>query len=167
MDQSVDPANRPGHRQLRAHLPGLPRRGAPPLPSIAATRAPAEKGSGIVDCALYETGVRRGGRVPMDVALDNAREVGDGFVWIGLHEPTAEEFDDVARHFGLHPLAVEDAVHAHQRPKLEIYGDIVFVVLKTVRYVDSIEVVDIGELMLFLGPKFVVAVRHGSASPLT
>ena len=123
--------------------------------------------SGIVDCALYETGVRKGGRVPMEVALDAAREVGDGFVWIGLHEPTAAEFAEVARRFGLHPLAVEDAVHAHQRPKLEVYGDIVFVVLKTVRYVDSTEVVDIGELMLFLGAKFVVAVRHGSASPLT
>ena len=167
MDEIVEATSRSGRRAPGAHVPGLPRRSAPPVGRLTATGTPAEQVSGIVDCALYETGVRRGGRVPIDVALKNAREVGDGFVWIGLHEPTAEEFDDVARHFGLHPLAVEDAVHAHQRPKLEVYGDIVFVVLKTVRYVDSIEVVDIGELMLFLGAKFVVAVRHGSASPLT
>jgi magnesium transporter len=123
--------------------------------------------TGIVDCALYENGARRGGRVPLNVALESAQDVDDGFVWIGLHEPTPEEFDAVTAEFGLHPLAVEDAIHAHQRAKLEIYGDIAFMVLKTVRYVDPEEVLDIGEVMLFLGPKFVITVRHGAASPLT
>ncbi len=127
----------------------------------------SDQRTGIVDCALYEDGARRGGIVPLDVALESAQEVEDGFVWIGLHEPTTAEFDAVAAEFGLHPLAVEDAIHAHQRAKLEIYGDIAFMVLKTVRYVDSEEVLDVGEIMLFLGPKFVIAVRHGAASPLS
>jgi len=129
---------------------------------------PREPGTrpGIVDCALYEDGVRRGGLVPLDVALESAHEVDEGFVWIGLYEPTPAEFDAVTAEFGLHPLAVEDAIHAHQRAKLEIYGDIAFMVLKTVRYVDPEEVLDIGEVMLFLGPKFAVTVRHGAASPL-
>ncbi|MEV0649583.1 magnesium and cobalt transport protein CorA [Phytomonospora sp. NPDC050363] len=123
--------------------------------------------SGIVDCALYIDGVRQGGRVPLDIALETAQEAEDGFVWIGLHEPTAGQFDAVAAEFGLHPLAVEDAVHAHQRAKLEIYGDIAFAVLKTVRYVDPEEVIEVGEVMVFLGAKFAVTVRHGQAASLT
>ncbi len=132
--------------------------------------------SPIVDCALYEDGVRRGGVVPLDTALQAAQaasqraaaQPGDAepFVWIGLHEPSGEEFEAVAEKFGLHPLAVEDAVHAHQRPKLETYGDTVFLVLKTVRYVDHDEVVDVGEVMIFVGANFVVSVRHGAATPL-
>ena len=72
-----------------------------------------------------------------------------------------------AEHFELHPLAVEDAVHAHQRAKLEVHGgDTLFVVLKTARYVDSDELIEIGEVMVFLGERFVVTVRHGEGSPL-
>jgi magnesium transporter len=134
--------------------------------------APAKE-SAIVDCALYEDGHRQGGVVPLHVALEtahrsaeHAEEPGGNFLWIGLYEPSSEEFDSVAHEFALHPLAVEDAVHAHQRPKLEIYGDIVFVVLKTIRYVDPTEVIEVGEVMLFLGPDFVISVRHGSASSL-
>ncbi|WP_412543549.1 magnesium and cobalt transport protein CorA [Longispora sp. K20-0274] len=123
--------------------------------------------AGIVDCALYEDGVRKGGRIPLDTALESAQDVADGFVWIGLYEPTNEQLAAVAAEFGLHPLAVEDAVNAHQRAKLEVYGDIAFMVFKTVRYVDPTEVIEVGEVMVFLGPKFVVTVRHGLASPLT
>jgi magnesium transporter len=83
-----------------------------------------------------------------------------------LHEPTAEEFQNTAETFDLHPLAVEDAIHAHQRPKLERYGDSLFVVLKPAIYVDSNEVVDVGQVMVFLGPDFVVTVRHGRAGAL-
>ncbi len=90
----------------------------------------------------------------------------DQFVWIGLHEPTEEEFDSVRREFALHPLAVEDAINAHQRPKLEEYDDSVFVVLKTARYVDHEEVVQLGEIDLFIGEGFIVSVRHGAASGL-
>jgi magnesium transporter len=136
----------------------------PPVPTDQP--AGAADGSPIVDCALYEGGQRRGGRVPLEVALDTARRSTGGFVWLGLYRPTAAEFDRVTQEFALHPLAVEDAVHAHQRPKLEQYGDLRFVVLKTVRYVDSAEVIEVGEVMLFLGPEFVITVRHGDASPL-
>jgi magnesium transporter len=120
----------------------------------------------IVDCAVYENGSRRPGRIELHEAYEAGRSEDDAFVWIGLHEPTEEEFDSVRREFNLHELAVEDAIKAHQRPKLEVYGDSLFVVLKTARYVDPIEVVEFGEIMIFLGKGFVVVVRHGEASEL-
>jgi magnesium transporter len=116
----------------------------------------------IVDCAVYEDGRRRDGELTVDEAGRASREEGS-FVWLGLHEPTAEEFDSIARQFDLHELAVEDAIKAHQRPKVELYGDTLFVVLKTARYVDSQEVIQVGELMLFVHPGFIVTVRHGEA----
>ncbi|CAN5484993.1 magnesium/cobalt transporter CorA [soil metagenome] len=121
----------------------------------------------IVDCAVYESGLRREGVVSLDEAMETATSRPDGFVWIGVHEPGAKEFDSLATEFKLHPLAVEDAVHAHQRPKLEVYGDTIFVVLNTVRYVDSVEVVEIGQVMLFIGAGFVVSVRHGTSNALS
>ena len=96
----------------------------------------------IGDCGIYEDGQRQPGRLPFEDAGDAARGTA-GFVWIGLQQPTAEEVAVVAREFDLPALAVEDAVKAHQRPKLEVYGDVVFVVLKPVRYVDHDEVVDV------------------------
>jgi magnesium transporter len=119
----------------------------------------------IVDCAIYEDGVRRDGDVELDHAYDVRREPGK-FVWIGLYEPTEEEFETLTREFDLHPLAVEDALEAHQRPKVEVYGDMLFLVLKTARYVDPEEIVEIGELLVFLGEDFVITVRHGEASEL-
>jgi len=119
----------------------------------------------IVDCAIYEDGVRRDGKVDLANAYDERHEAGK-FVWIGLVEPTEEEFDSLRREFNLHPLAVEDAIHAHQRPKLEIYGDMVFLVLKTARYVDPEEVIRLGEVLVFLGQDYVITVRHGEASSL-
>jgi magnesium transporter len=86
-------------------------------------------------------------------------------VWIGLHEPTNEEFDSVRREFGLHELAVEDAMKGHQRPKLEVYDDDLFVVLKTARYFEP-DVLEFGEILIFVGDQFVVSVRHGEATPL-
>jgi magnesium transporter len=120
-------------------------------------------GGVIVDCAVYEAGHRRQGPVAIQDALHTADACHDAFVWIGLHEPTAEEFEEVTKYFELHPLAVEDAIHAHQRPKLEHYDGDLFVVLKTARYVDPTEVVDIGQVMLFVGAHFVVTVRHGKS----
>jgi magnesium transporter len=119
----------------------------------------------IIDCAVYQDGKRR----PGELALDDAYEAGheeDAFVWIGLYEPDEAEFDSVRREFNLHELAVEDAITAHQRPKLEVYDDTVFVVLKTARYIEETETVEFGEIMLFIGPQFVVAVRHKPASAL-
>jgi magnesium transporter len=122
----------------------------------------------IVDCALYRDGVR----VPLDTdgldlsAVRDARR-GDGdFIWVGLHEPDPAEMDQVSALFDLHPLAVEDALHAHQRPKLERYDDDVFLVLKTLWYVDALDAVETGEINLFLGPGYVVSVRHGEGTEL-
>jgi magnesium transporter len=119
----------------------------------------------IVDCAIYEAGRRRDGKVELEHAYD-LRQEENTFVWIGLYEPTEQEFDSLAREFKLHPLAVEDAIHAHQRPKLEVFGEMVLLVLKTARYVDPTEVVQLGELLVFLGHDFVITVRHGEASSL-
>jgi magnesium transporter len=114
----------------------------------------------IVDYAVYESGHR----VPDEVALDELQErcrVGRGFAWIGLYEPTADEFDAVTREFGLHKLAVEDAINAHQRPKVERYGDSLFLVLKTARWDAEADDVFFGEVMVFLGEDFIIAVRQG------
>jgi magnesium transporter len=119
----------------------------------------------ILDCAIYEDGVRRDGRVELAHAYDERHEPGK-FVWVGLYEPTEEEFDSLRREFDLHPLAVEDAIHAHQRPKLEVYADMVFLVLKTARYVDPTEVIQLGEVLVFIGEDFIITVRHGEASSL-
>jgi magnesium transporter len=119
----------------------------------------------IVDCAVYAEGRRRDGEVPVHKAMEACREP-NAFTWIGLHEPTEEEFESIRTEFELHPLAVEDAIHAHERPKLEVYDDMVFIVLKTARYVDSKEVVRLGEILIFLGRDFIITVRHGEASGL-
>jgi magnesium transporter len=120
----------------------------------------------IVDCAVYEDGSRRAGGVELHDAYDAVRERTDAWVWIGLHEPGMEEFDSVAREFELHELAVEDAVKAQQRPKLEIYGDTVFLVMKTVTYIDETEDIETGQIMLFVGPHFLISVRHGAGADL-
>ncbi len=119
----------------------------------------------IVDCAIYRDGHRTDGPGDFSDALGAARSAG-GFVWIGLHEPTEEEFEQVSQEFGLHPLAVEDALKAHQRPKLEVYEDSLFAVLKPVVYEPESDDVSTGELMIFLGDAFAVVVRHGEGAPL-
>jgi magnesium transporter len=120
----------------------------------------------IVDCAVYEEGRRRDGPVPLGEAYDACRRDDAAWVWIGLLEPTLEEFDSVRREFHLHELAVEDAVKAHQRPKLEEYGDTLFLVLKTAHYHEAEEAVEFGEILLFVGDGFIVSVRHGQAAEL-
>jgi len=119
----------------------------------------------IVDCAVYEEGRRRDGEISLAEASRLCRRDGS-FAWLGLFEPSQEELERVEAEFGLHPLAVEDAVKAHQRPKLEVYGDTLFFVLKPVRYIDPEEVIEIGEILLFVNPAFVISVRHGKPSPL-
>jgi magnesium transporter len=121
----------------------------------------------IVDNALYRKGVR----VPVDCEISDLaavrRRCGSGdFVWVGLHEPEQSELDAVAEIFDLHPLAVEDAVKAHQRPKLERYEDSLFLILKTLWYVDAEDAVETGEINLFVGPDFVITVRHGEGGAL-
>ncbi|GAA2232300.1 magnesium/cobalt transporter CorA [Streptomyces amakusaensis] len=121
----------------------------------------------IVDCAIYRDGRRTEGPGDLSDALGLARASGDTFLWIGMHEPTEEEFGLVRTEFGLHPLAVEDALRAHQRPKLEVYDDSLFVVLKPVVYEPRGDTVTTGELMLFIGDSFVVTVRHGEGAALS
>ncbi|MCF3183768.1 magnesium/cobalt transporter CorA [Streptomyces sp. NPDC096033] len=120
----------------------------------------------IVDCAMYRDGRRSEAPGDLSDALAQARAVGDAFLWIGMYEPTEEEFEHVSHEFGLHKLAVEDALTAHQRPKLEVYDDSLFVVLKPVMYDDDADRVTTGELMLFIGDSFVVTVRHGEGAAL-
>ncbi|WP_254812912.1 magnesium/cobalt transporter CorA [Streptomyces cavourensis] len=121
----------------------------------------------IVDCAIYQDGRRTEGPGDFSEALARARRSGDAFLWIGLHEPTEEEFGRVSQEFGLHPLAVEDALRAHQRPKLEVYDDSLFAVLKPVVYEPDDDTVGADELMVFIGDSFVVTVRHGESAPLS
>src|SRR3954454_21822063 len=121
----------------------------------------------IVDCAVYEAGSRRAGELPLSAASEACRRDG-AFVWLGMVEPSEEEFDAVQREFELHELAVEDAVVAHQRPKLEVYGDTLFMVLKTLRFDREAHETDVetGEIMVFVNEAFVITVRHGQASGL-
>ncbi|WP_328746473.1 magnesium and cobalt transport protein CorA [Streptomyces sp. NBC_00285] len=129
-------------------------------------------GTSVVNCVTY----REGTRVPTDGDLvdtvEHLRKTRDGFVWLGLHEPSNHEFEGIADLFDLHPLAVEDAVEAHQRPKVERYGETLFAVFKTVCYVEheeltaTSEVVNTGEIMVFVGQDFVITVRHGSHGSL-
>jgi magnesium transporter len=118
----------------------------------------------IVDIAVYKDGQRED-----EVSLNDAFEacrLPETLVWIGLHEPTDDEFDSVRREFGLHELAVEDAMKGHQRPKLEVYDDDqLFVVLKTARYFEP-DTLEFGEILMFVGDHFIVSVRHGEATPL-
>ncbi|WP_308476085.1 magnesium/cobalt transporter CorA [[Mycobacterium] kokjensenii] len=131
----------------------------------------------LVDCGVYADGERIPGEFTPAGARAKVREIeaggGEAFVWVGLHEPGLAQMQGVAATFQLHPLSVEDAVQAHQRPKLERYDDTLFLVLKTVNYVahESArlprEIVETGEIMIFVGKNFVVTVRHGEHSSLS
>jgi magnesium transporter len=128
-----------------------------------ASRDPARDTQGvIVDCAVYERGRRRPGELPLELACEASRGP-DAFVWLGMHEPSRDEFEAVRSEFGLHELAVEDAIKAHQRPKLEVYGDTLFVVLKPARYDPAEDEICFGEILIFLGDGFIITVRHGEA----
>ncbi|MFD6418608.1 magnesium and cobalt transport protein CorA [Streptomyces sp. NPDC060194] len=159
-------------RDLRAVVRPSLRKGAPTYENYAATRDPSAS-TAVVDCAVYREGRRVACEPPLTPrqAIHRVREDG-GFAWIGMHEPTEEEFAGVAAEFGLHPLAVEDAVHAHQRPKLERYDDTLFTVFKTIHYVEhaeltaTSEVVETGEVMCFTGRDFLITVRHGGQGSL-
>jgi magnesium transporter len=119
----------------------------------------------IVDCAHYKDGARQNtGPLGLDEAAERRND--EGFVWLGLHDPDPEELREVADRFHLPELAVEDAMQAHQRPKIEDYDDGYFLVLHTARYLDDVEEVEFGEVHVFTGPGFVIVVRHGAASEL-
>jgi magnesium transporter len=119
----------------------------------------------IVDQAIYRDG-RRYGCGDLSDELDALRAGAKGFLWIGLKDPTDAEFDLVNEELHLHPLAVEDAVKGNQRAKIEQYEGSTFVVLKTLRYIDRTSDIETGEVMLFIGDRFVVTVRRGEGNPL-
>ncbi|MFJ2610071.1 magnesium and cobalt transport protein CorA [Streptomyces sp. NPDC087425] len=121
----------------------------------------------IVQAALYRDGVRVSTPATLAETYRELREQPAGMAWIGLARPTESELHSLAAEFDLHPLAVEDAMEAHQRPKLERYGDTLFVVLRAARYLDAQEEVDFGELHVFVGHDFVITVRHGAAPDLS
>lgn len=119
----------------------------------------------IVDSALYQKGVRMAGPTDLSDLVDIAKATG-GFVWLGMAEPTEEEFQLIVGELNFHPLAVEDAVHAKQRPKIEDYGGLILFVLKTVFYDPTETEITTGELLCFISEHFIVIVRHGEGSPL-
>lgn len=119
----------------------------------------------IVDNAIYRDGVRLVHPPTLDKTFEELRDHG-GFAWIGMYRPTEQELRAVADEFGLHPLSVEDALGGHQRPKIEKYGDVLFVVLRPARYLDAPEEVEFGEVHLFIGPNFAITVRHAESPDL-
>ncbi|MEV8506629.1 magnesium and cobalt transport protein CorA [Actinoplanes sp. NPDC051475] len=131
------------------------------------------QGSAVVDCGVYIDGKREPGDFTPDEALREACGRDNAFVWLGLHEPSQAEMSAIARTYNLHELAVEDAVKAQQRPKLEQFGAVHFLVLRTARYVphseltETSQIVETGQMMLFVGERFVITVRHGDATRLS
>ena len=115
-----------------------------------------------MDGAMYADG-RRAATLGSVKEIVQARHKEEGTVWVGLRDPTEQEFASVASEFGLHSLAVEDALEADQRPKLERYGEMTFVVAWPARYRDEPETVDFGEVHVFVGEDFVITVRHCEA----
>jgi magnesium transporter len=118
----------------------------------------------IIDNAVYVGGYRAAHPETLEQTFETLEAMGGSMAWIGLYRPTPEEMAQVAHEFRLHDLAVEDAVHAHQRPKSERYGDVLFTVLRPARYIDETETVEFGELHIFTGPNFVVTVRHAETA---
>ena len=121
----------------------------------------------LVDSAVYRDGRRSCSPSTLPATLEALRERRDGMAWIGLYRPGVSELQSLADEFSLHELAVEDAVNAHQRPKLERYGETLFLVLRAARYLDDVEEVEFGELHLFVGPDFVITVRHSESPDLS
>ncbi|WP_257161157.1 magnesium and cobalt transport protein CorA [Corynebacterium cystitidis] len=122
-------------------------------------------------CRVFHDGLRLAGDFQIDAALAKAREYSNGFVWLSLHEPSDEQMTKVAKAFGIHELIVEDAVSAHQRPKVERYDDQLFFVVRSVKYTDDEEVVDTrqiistGEVQMLVGRDFIITVRHNAELP--
>ncbi|WP_217207330.1 magnesium and cobalt transport protein CorA [Streptomyces sp. AC550_RSS872] len=151
----------------RALTPPRPPEPPPPAPSTSSSAADSTEVASVVEAALYQDGVRVSSPATLAETFHELRDQPSGMAWIGLARPTEAELLSLAAEFDLHPLAVEDAMEAHQRPKLERYGDTLFVVLRAARYLDAPEEVDFGELHVFVGPDFVITVRHGAAPDLS
>jgi magnesium transporter len=156
----------------RRHLPSpvslirrRPRRKPGDVADLPAARAASR--SGLIDAAVYCGGRRECSPKSLPETFQALRERPTGMAWIGLYRPDVDELNTLAAEFDLHPLAVEDAITAHQRPKLERYGRTLFVVLRAARYLDDVEEVEFGELHVFIGHDFVVTVRHAESPDLS
>jgi magnesium transporter len=145
---------------------------APSARPVAPIASVTTAASGVVDCGSYVNGTRVPGQLGYPDALASARAQKNGFVWLGLHEPGPDVLDDVASVFNLDEFAVEDAVDGGQRAKIEQYGEMTFLVVRTAHYLEhgelteNSEIVETGDLMMFIGRDFVVTVRHGLAGGL-
>jgi magnesium transporter len=164
--------NKPLSRAFAVPVRAMNRILGAPDERLTAAGSGGGTGSAVVDCGVYVNGKRQPGEFTPEEALRVARSQADAFVWLGLHEPSQEEMSAIGHVYGLHELAVEDAVKAEQRPKLEQFGDVHFLVLRTARYVphreltETSQVVETGQMMVFVGEQFVITVRHGDASEL-
>ncbi len=121
--------------------------------------------SSIVNCVAY-----RQGKKLADLNLSSAKKIlqePDVFVWIGMYAPSEEMLRVVQEEFNLHELAIEDAAHAHQRPKIELYGNTIFMVLRTAQINHTTQVTEQGETHFFIGVNFILTIRHGSSIPYT
>lgn len=154
---------------IKALTPRARRRPTDPAPQLTPphTDPPAfTRDRSIVESAVYDAGRRVASPDTLADTYRSLREQDAGMAWIGLYRPDEAELASLAAEFDLHELAVEDAIQAHQRPKLERYGATLFVVLRAARYLDDVEKVEFGELHLFIGPDFVVTVRHSESPDL-
>jgi magnesium transporter len=161
-------AHHPVRRMLQRIEGGHPHRQAPELSMDPRARPPAPPAPSdcIVDAAIYEEGKRVATLTNLDGTYQRLRAQPDQMAWIGLYRPANGQLVAAAEEFGLHELAVEDAIVAHQRPKLERYGTTLFIVLRAARYLDEAEAVEFGEIHLFAGPNFILTVRHSRAPDL-
>ena len=165
-------------RRPRFLLPNLRPQGGKTTPADPASEAPevsmearpedvaAPVEQSMVDAGLYVGGKRVGSPTTVADAASQLRSTKNAMLWIGLFRPTEAQFRPVAEEFGLHELAVEDAIVAHQRPKIERYGETLFVVLRAATYVDPEEEVEFGEIHIFVGSNFILTVRHSRTPDL-
>ncbi|MEN3609683.1 magnesium and cobalt transport protein CorA [Plantactinospora sp. ZYX-F-223] len=164
--RALRPAKRALRRSQDRYPQSPPELSMDPRAAEEGTEAPPAEES-VVTSAIYRDGHRVDGPPNLAETCQRLREHPGTMAWIGLYRPTEGQLLTVAEEFGLHELAVEDAIVAHQRPKLERYGDTLFVVLRAARYLDEREEVDFGEVHIFVGANFVLTVRHGQAPDLT
>ena len=161
----------PRARAFTAPVRAVTRIFGPTSPPTTASLA-SRHGSAVVDCAIYVDGARQPGECTYAEALAAARAQENAFVWLGLHEPGPEDLADIATVFELDEFAVEDAIKGGQRPKIEQYGEMTFLVVRTTRYIEhgelteTSEIVETGDLMFFIGRSHVITVRHGDLGAL-
>jgi len=157
-------------RRIRRMFPtrGGDQRHPPATPDPLSAAEPDVTGTGrIIDLAIYRGGERIASPASLPELYRLLGDHDDSMAWIGMYRPSTEQINSLAEEFDLHELAVEDSIVAHQRPKLERYGDVLFVVLSAARYLDDVEEVEFGELHVFVGPNFVITMRHSESPDLT